>query len=130
MNLGDLSTSKYLKRSDVGPGVLVTIRRVAVENIAKEGADPEDKAILYFNELEKPMVLNSTNGHIIASINGQEADIENTWVGTQIVLYDNPNVSFGGKLVGGLRVRKPRVQANAAPPPVAPVDEGSDGLPF
>lgn len=28
-----------------------------------------------------------------------------------MVLYDDPNVSFGGKLVGGIRVRAARNQA-------------------
>ncbi len=66
---------------------------------------------MHFQEVDKPCVLNSTNGQIIASITKSE-DTDN-WAGHKIVLYDDPNVSFGGKLVGGIRVRAPR---NVAPP--------------
>lgn len=122
MNLGDLQTSKFLKRTDVGPGTLVTIKRLTQENVAKEGAEPEHKAVLWFHELDKPLVLNSTNGQIIAKITGCENDIEKHWPGNRIVLFDDPNVSFGGKLVGGIRVRAPKAGA-VLPPTVAPEPE-------
>ncbi len=67
------------------------------------------------------MVLNNTNAQIIAMIlKSEETD---DWIGKQIVLYDDPNVSFGGKLVGGIRVRAPRVKAplKGIPAPIAPV---------
>jgi hypothetical protein len=108
MNVSDLQTSRFLKRSDVGPGMLVSIRAISQENVAKEGADSDLKTCLHFNELEKPMVLNSTNAQIIARITGQEEDIEKNWLGKFIVVYDDPNVTFGQKLVGGLRVRSPK----------------------
>lgn len=107
-SLSDIRSSKFLKKDDVGEGVLVTIREVTKENVAKEGADPEIKFALTFQELDKPLVLNSTNGQIIAQITGHEDDIEHNWPGTKIVLYNDPNVSFGGKLTGGIRIRAPR----------------------
>lgn len=65
------------------------------------------------------MVLNSTNGQIIAQITKSE-DTDD-WKGWKIVLYDDPNVSFGGKLVGGIRVRAPRPNiAQPNRPPVRP----------
>jgi hypothetical protein len=112
-SIHDLKTSKFLKRDDVGPGVLVTISSVEKVNVAKEGAEPEMKFAITFAELDKPMVLNSTNGQIIAKITGIEDPIE-SWAGHKIVLYDDPNVSFAGKLVGGIRVRAPKVP-NAPP---------------
>lgn len=108
MNLGDLKSSKFLKKEDVGEGSLVTIRALHQENVAKEGADEELKAVMYFEEFEKPLVLNSTNGQIIAKITGIEEDIERNWIGKKIVLYNDPNVSFGGKVTGGIRVRAVR----------------------
>ena len=108
MNLNDLKASKYLKKEDVGKGVLVTISGITKENVAKDGADPDYKAIIHFKELDKPMVLNSTNGQIIAHITGIINDIEKGWVGKKIVLYNDPNVSFAGKLTGGIRVRAPK----------------------
>ena len=130
MNLGDLRTSKFLKKEDVGEEALVTITAITRENVAMEGAEAEYRAAAHFQELEKPMILNSTNGQIIARIAGTEDDIEVAWRGVQVVLYNDPNVSFGGRLVGGIRVRAPKKGA-AAPAPVAPpvVDPDSD-LPF
>ena len=136
MHISQLKQSKYLTRGDVGSGVLVTIKDIFQENVAKEGAPEEMKWCMSFNECEKPMVLNSTNGQIIATITKSEDT--DSWPGHKIVLYDDPNVSFGGKLVGGIRVRAPRGQAAKAalsapkPAPVAePQPEASDDdVPF
>ncbi len=110
-SIKDLKSSKFLKKEDVGEGVLVTISAVHQLNVAKEGADPDMKWCLSFHEYEKPMVLNSTNGQIIAAFTGIDDNIESAWVGKQIVLYNDPNVSYAGKLIGGIRVRQPRNQA-------------------
>ena len=65
-----------------------------------------------FDENDKPLVLNSTNGQIMQQITGSpESD---DWTGAKVVLYHDPNVSFGGTLVGGVRIRAPR----KAPVPV------------
>ena len=146
MHISQLKQSKFLTRADVGRGQLVTIKEIIQENVAKEGAPEEMKYCLVLNELDKPMVLNSTNGQIIAAITGSE-DTDN-WTGKQIVLFDDPNVSFGGKLVGGIRVRAPRQTITAPatqpthgvfgkpavrPAPAAqtgPATEPSDDVPF
>lgn len=138
-NISALKSSKFLKKDDCEPPVLVTIRDCTEENVAKEGAPPELKWCLHFNETEKPMVLNSTNGQIIAGFIGKDNTEE--WAGHKVVLYHDPNVSFGGKLIGGIRCRAPRGAAKptaapvtapkASPLPAAPVDEGSDDeVPF
>lgn len=112
MNINQLKQSNFLTRHDVGSGMLLTIKGDAFqENVAKTGAPEELRWCLAFEETEKPFVLNSTNGQIIASITGSH-DSEN-WHGHKIVLYDDPNVSFGGKLVGGIRARAPRQAAPA-----------------
>jgi hypothetical protein len=103
MNVNELKESKFLKRSDVGDGTIVTITGVSRENVAKEGAPEELKWILHVEEFDKGLVLNSTNGQLIAqALKSEESD---DWVGGKVVLYDDPSVSFGGKLVGGIRVR-------------------------
>jgi hypothetical protein len=129
MNVDQLKDSKFLTKADVGRGVLVTIKGDAFqENVAKEGAPQDLKWCIEFDELEKPFIVNSTNGQLIAQITGSRES--NTWAGHKIVLYDDPSVSFGGKLVGGIRVRAPRqpatrpVPSGIKPPvakPVAPV---------
>ena len=114
-NLSDIKSSKFLKKEDVGEGTLVTIKEVHQENVAKEGADPEMKFCLTFDQFEKPLVLNSTNAQIIAQLTEHEHDIEKNWVGARVVLYNDPNVSYAGKLIGGIRVRAPKDSAKALP---------------
>lgn len=116
MHISGLKQSKFLTRNDVGAGILVTIKELFQENVAKEGAPEELRYCLSFEETEKPMVLNNTNGQIIAQITKSEET--DTWPGHKIVCYDDPNVSFGGKLVGGIRVRAPRGQAAKSAAPI------------
>jgi hypothetical protein len=130
MNLSDLKQSKFLKKEDVEPAVLVTIRAMSQENVAKEGCEPEMRTALHFDELDKPLILNSTNGQIIARITGKDTDIETSWIGARVVLYNDPNVTFGGKLVGGIRVRAPKPQALSAKPITPKPADENDGLPF
>ena len=120
--VNDLKQSKFLTKHEVNPPVLVTIGGYEQFNVAVQGAEPEMKWALKFHELEKPMVLNSTNGQLIAKMTGSE-DFDG-WIGKQIVLYDDPTINFGGKVTGGIRVRAPKIKAGAAPaakPVVAPV---------
>jgi hypothetical protein len=125
-SINDLKSSKFLKREDVGAGALVTINGVHQYNVAKEGAPEELKWCVSFVEFDKPMVLNMTNGQIIAQITGVSEDIEHGWLGKRIVVYDDPTVSFGGKLVGGIRVRAPKNQVADTPAP----PKKTDDLPF
>jgi hypothetical protein len=138
VNIAELKESKFLRKEDAGAGILVTIRGVHQANVAKEGAPEEMRWVMLFDETEKPLVLNSTNGQILAQITGSpESD---DWTGTQVVLYHDPNVSFGGKLVGGIRIRAPRkpgVPVTGKKPvvlpkplPVAPAVESDDIMPF
>jgi len=103
-NIKDMKSSKFLKKEDVGEGTLCIISSVSQENVAKEGADPEMKWCLHFTNLDKPLVLNSTNMQLIARFTGSENTED--WEGKRIILYDDPSVSFGGKLTGGIRVRE------------------------
>ena len=115
-NVGDLKTSKFLTKNDVQPDKLVTISGYKQMNVAMESDSPEEKYVLTFREFEKPLVLNMTNGQLIAAIVGSE-DFDD-WIGKRIVLYNDKNVSFGGRLTGGIRVRAPRTKpANNVPEP-------------
>ena len=104
MNINSMKESRYLKKEDVWEGVCVMIKRLIKANVALPDHEPEEKWIVYFEEFEKGMVLNWTNIQLIAVALGTEETDQ--WPGKQIVLFDDPNVSFGGKLTGGIRVRK------------------------
>lgn len=121
--------SKFLKKDDVTQPVLWTVTGCLQKNVAQEGADEELKWCLTFNESDKPLVLNSTNIHLCQK--AFDSDDTDFWVGKRLVLYVDPNVSFGGKVVGGIRVRKPKATAPPPPPVVEPVpDITDDDIPF
>ncbi len=121
----ELKKSKFLTKEDVGKGVLVTITGIEQVDIAKEGAEQELRWSMSFNELEKPLILNMTNGSIIAAITGEEE--MNNWIGSQIVLFNDPTVMFAGKMTGGIRVRaaKPGTTTTRQPPKPDPLDDVS-----
>jgi hypothetical protein len=125
-----LVESKYLTKEDVGSGTILKIRGIKKVNLAKENEPPEMKWIMGFagnnvnGDPAKPMVLNSTNIQLITMIHGEETD---NWVGKELTLWNDPSVSFGSKLTGGVRV-KPVTQQ-----PVReqnPPDDFDDDIPW
>lgn len=111
-NVNEMLPSSYLKKEDCDPPILVTIADIKQENLAMEGKPQDLKWVMFFSEHEKGIVLNSTNIQLAASICASQSTDD--WIGKRIVLYSDPNVSFGGKLVGGIRVRAPK-GGNAKP---------------
>lgn len=124
----EMRESKFLKQNDVGRGALGTVEKCLQMNVAKEGADPEMKWCLTFQEIDKPLVLNATNIQLCEKIFG--SDDTDHWRGKRIVLYADPNVSYQGKLVGGIRVRAPKPGAVAPPPPPPAEILTDDDIPF
>lgn len=100
--IGEMIESKFLKKEDVGTGKLFTISAVKQHNVAAQGAEPEMKWCAEFDDIDKPLVLNSTNLHLIEAALG--SDNTDDWIGKPIVVFEDANVSFGGKVVGGVRV--------------------------
>lgn len=116
MKASQLIESKYLKKEDAGDGILVTIRDFKKENVGRED-ESEVKWVIHFDEC-KPMVLNSTNIALIEKALG--TDETDDWIGHKIVLFNDENVSFGGKVTGGVRVdvnrtKKYHAKAEKAP---------------
>ena len=107
----EMLESKFLKKEDVDAGKLFTVSGVEQHNVAKQGADEEMKWCLLFEEEDKPLVLNSTNIQLCKNVFG--SDDTDDWTGKRLVLYTDPNVTYAGKLVGGIRVRAPKKTAPA-----------------
>lgn len=132
MNIRELKDSLYLKKEDCSPPILVTISGGEIKNLAMEGEAEKKRFCLFFEEMEKPLVCNSTNAQIIASICGSEETDD--WTGHKIVLYSDPNISFQGRLTGGIRARAPRNQTQAKPAtkpaPVQEAPQDPDDTPF
>jgi hypothetical protein len=129
MNVSDLSTSNYLSRKETGDGVglLLTVKSVEHENIAGDNQAENMKYVMFFNEQEKGLVLNKTNGTIMAAIAGSP-ESEN-WIGKKCVAYFDASIMYKGEVKGGIRLRKPVLKAAqpakqpvTKPAPVAAVD--------
>jgi len=101
----------------------VTIAKIDRQDVSLENDPEELKYILFFQEAidgdHKGLVMNWTNIQLCARATGTDETDE--WLGKQIELYDDPNVSFGGKLTGGIRIR-PASQRQAE------VKKGTDGM--
>lgn len=115
--VNDMIESKYLKQSDVPEDVIVTVAKIGKVNIAKEGDPAEEKWACKFREFQKPMLLNSTNIKLLEKACG--SDDTDDWIGKEVILYVDENVSFGGQVVGGLRIRKQRQEPAKKTPPAA-----------
>jgi len=100
------SESKYLSKEDVPEeGVDLTVRGFKRETLKGDQGD-EEKTILYFTEEHyKPLVLNRTNASRLALVTGAKTAGEAR--GKKVNVYHDPMIEFGGKLVGGVRLRKP-----------------------
>jgi hypothetical protein len=136
MKIGQMMAGKYLKKEDCDPPMLATIERFEEENVAREDQPEDLKWVMYFENNEKGLVMNTTNLQLAAKAFGTEETDD--WIGKQIVLYHDPNVSFGGKLVGGIRVRAPKgksklEQSKKSPDPrpePPPFDDMDSDVPF
>jgi hypothetical protein len=95
--------SKYLKAADLhDKHVQAVMSHVLLEELVnKDGA--ELCPILYFNGVQKGMVLNKTNAKTIAAAYGDETD---AWAGKPIVLFP-AMVSWGAETVEAIRMKVP-----------------------
>lgn len=100
----DMIQSKYLAKADFDEDQVCTIKGVKQENLAKDDQAEELRWVLYFRDAPVPkgMVMNVTTIRVLEQAFGGDTD---HWVGNKVVVYVDPNVSFGGKVVGGLRLR-------------------------
>lgn len=120
--ISEMLPSSYLKQTDFDEaGFIVTVATITHKNIARADEAEEMKWIVHFQEFEKGMVLNSTNIQALAKACGSD-DTDN-WMNKQVVVYVDPNVSFGGQVKGGLRIKR-HVQAQA--PKSAPIRAHAD----
>jgi hypothetical protein len=103
-HVNEMIESKYLKQADFPDPLIVTIKAVRRLNIAKEGDTPEYKWAIKYAEFDKPMLLNSTNIKALEKACGSGDTDE--WTGKEVIVYNDENVSFGGQVTGGLRIRK------------------------
>src|SRR5208282_4937445 len=103
-NISEMTGSTYLKQHDVTPPKVVTIKSLRQENLAKDDQPPKLKWIMFFQEFDKGLALNSTN--IKRCAKALLSDETEEWLGKKIKLYFDENVEFGGQMVGGIRITR------------------------
>ena len=99
--LSDLFPSKYLKSEQLekDEDLVLTISDVTVEAV---GQDQEQKAVVWFEEIDEGLVLNKTNANTIAQ-NADSAKLTD-WIGMKVKLFKK-QVEFQGKQLWGIRVK-------------------------
>lgn len=107
--------SKYLSAEDLKDpqtgqynSYNLTIKSVTMEEL---GEHKERKPVLHFHNSDRGMVLNITNAIVLEGAYGGDSDY---WIGKAVTLYYDPNVMFGTKRTGGLRIQ-PLGQTQALP---------------
>ena len=122
-----ISTGHYLKRESVSAeGEIHTVIKCVEEEINSADGGSETKWILYLSDL-KPLIMNATNiRRCIAAFAGD--DETDNWPGKRIVVYNDDSVEFGGKVVGGVRLRAVPAKAKSKAKSKKPTDV--DEIPF
>jgi len=110
----EMIPSRFLKKGDIGVGILLTVKNVEQVTFKEDTAEAESKWVIHFDETEKGLSLNKTNIQMLEVVCGSD-DTDN-WVGKQVVLYWDPTVDFMGKIVGGIRIRAPKSKEEQALP--------------
>jgi hypothetical protein len=102
MKISSAFPSKFLKADDLPEGrdVSVVIDDCRMERMRDSN---EEKPTLYFQGKSQGLILNVTNGNVLADALGNETD---GWFGKTIVLYRD-RTNYGGKMVDCVRVRVP-----------------------
>ena len=120
--VSDMIVSKFLRKEDFDEDMVATIKGVKLEDVGNQG---EQRWVLYFRELQKGMVLNVTTIRVLEGAYGDDSD---GWIGKRVMIYVDPNVSFQGRVIGGLRLR---VSKKAAAAPSAHAEfEDDTSIPF
>ncbi len=129
--VSDLRNSKFLAKEDVTPARKVTIVGWDKVDVSMESKPTKMRHVLMFKEVEKPLVLNTTNGDRIEVLTG--TDDFDGWIGFEITLFNDPEVYFGTEKKGGIRVLMPQPAAPTSPMPTtqqqADYNAASDGEP-
>ena len=128
--VSEMIVSKFLRKEDFDEDRVMTIKGVKLEDMPGDNSD--QKWVLYLREEAKGMVMNITTIRVLEQAYGDDSE---NWIGQKVKVYVDPNVSFGGKVVGGLRLRTSKAAKPAPPPTVAQQtaaagDDFDDDIPF
>jgi hypothetical protein len=104
VKLSDYRGGALLKCADLGQKE----HSAQIESIAEEEVGDDRKLVMRFEGKSKGLVLNDTN---LEALEVAFGDDSSDAIGAQVVLYVDPDVRFGGKRVGGIRIKLPAKKA-------------------
>lgn len=90
----------YLRKEDVPMPMVVELVEVRAEEVP---GVKRRKLVAVFKGLEKPLILNSTNIRRLSEL--FRTPNTGDWIG-RVTLFVDDNVEFGGRTVGGIRIRE------------------------
>ena len=100
-----VGNATYLKKEDLSEPLNTALLWVKEEKVTAPGKGTKTRLVAYFERLSKGLVLNTANAEALAELTGTD-DYEK-WADTPVQLYVDPDVTYGGKKIGGIRIRKP-----------------------
>ena len=100
-----VSDPNYLGEADFGEGEekIATIARVARDEVVQTAEGKSKKAVVYFREQLKPMILNVARSKAIEKVAG--SPYFEDWVDVKIQLYIEHGIKAFGDVVSAVRVR-------------------------
>jgi hypothetical protein len=113
MRISEAFPSKYLEGKTLDGDLSLTIKHVEMETVG-QGDDVDTKPVVYFNEVNKGLILNKTNANTVSHLHGDDTE---DWIGKRITIFPT-EVDFQGKQVMAIRVRL-RAPGGTAPAPVS-----------
>ncbi len=102
MDMNNAFPSKYLSSSDFLSGpVHAQIAGIRMEDVSPDNKPTENKPVIYFNSLNRGVVLNVTNNKTLCALFGGESD---NWTNQIIEIYVI-DTEMGGEPKKGIRFR-------------------------
>jgi hypothetical protein len=130
-DLDEAYGSRFLGVTDIGDKKIRTkIVKVRKEEVKdRDSGRMKKKVLVFFENLDKGLVLNVTNKNVLVDALGKAPA---NWIGASVGIKVDPDVGFAGKKTGGVRLKvllPPTQPAGAAAKPTAPppVHEGDPG---
>jgi hypothetical protein len=121
-NYDDVYGSRFLAATDLKAPVTGIIEKIDSEQFVRPGEPTRTKAVAYFKNASKPMVISKTNANTLASAFGKSFA---NWVGKRVTIKSEPTM-FGGKNTQGLRLyplNGPAPAIASEPPPQGNLEE-------
>lgn len=110
-SFGELSGKKFLSKDDVETPLTVTIKGFTFDNVGNSDGGTDKVGVMHVEESERGVILKATNANTLKELFGTP----NQAVGKKVELYNDHSVMFGGKKIGGLRIRAAGAATGKAP---------------